>query len=98
MKQTTLIFYPQMRRAVERYIASSYYRGEALLPIEEFEHGHPVDGPAVVLGRGGHYHHHDLGHIHALRERGIIPSPDETTLVLYDWHEDLDHDPRDATG
>ncbi len=94
MKPPTLIFYPQMRKVVDHYIASPHYRGEALLPINEFEQGHLAHGPVVVLGRGGHYHHHDLGHICALQERGWIPPPDETTLVLFDWHEDLDHDPR----
>jgi hypothetical protein len=90
----TLVFYPQMRKVVDHYISSPHYRGEALLPIEEFEQGHPLPAPVVVLGRGGHYHHYDLSHIRALREWGHIPPPDETTLVLFDWHEDLDHDSR----
>jgi len=94
MKPPTLIFYPQMRKVVGHYIASPHHRGEVLLPIEEFEQTHPLAGPVVVVGRGGHYHHYDLDHIRALREQGLIPTAEDTTLVLFDWHEDLDHDPR----
>jgi hypothetical protein len=94
MKRPSLIFYPQMRKVVDHYIASPHYRGESLLPIAEFEQGRRLPGPVVVLARGGHYHHYDLDHIRALRERGQIPSAGGTTLVLFDWHEDLDHDPR----
>jgi len=94
MKAVHLVYYPQVKRAVDYYVASSCYRGEKITRVEEFEEGSLDLGELVILGRGSHFHHYDLRHIDLLRDRGKLPGGHETTLVLYDWHEDLDHDPR----
>jgi len=93
MGEVNLVFYPQMTRAIAHYRRSPYYQGERVVGIEEFQQAPAPDDGVAVLGRGGHYHHYDLAHIRLLRSRGQIPGPADTTLVLYDWHEDLDHDP-----
>ena len=89
-----LAYYPQMQRAVEYYTSSPHYRRETLVPIDELERGDGVSGATVILGRNAHYHHYDLHHIELLRKQGRLPDGQHTTLALYDWHEDLDHDPR----
>jgi len=94
MGQTDLVYYPQMEEVVRQYARSPEYRGERLLRIHEFERLSRGGDEVVIFGRSGHYHHYDLRHIRLLRDRGKLPAGNETTLVLYDWHEDLDHDPR----
>ena len=94
MGETDLVYYPQVEAAIRHYARSAHYRGETLLPIQEFEQLTRADDEVVIFGRSGHYHHYDLRHIRLLRDRGKLPAGSETTLVLYDWHEDLDHDPR----
>jgi hypothetical protein len=92
-----LVYYPQMQRALDYYASSRHYGHQKLVRIDEFESGDEVPGATVILGRSAHYHHYDLHHIELLTEQGRLPEGHRTTLVLYDWHEDLDHDPR-GTG
>ena len=94
MATTNLVYYPQVTGAIEYYARSPHYRGEGLLPVAAFEHGYQPSGEVIILGRTGNFHHYDVSHIQRLRERGGIPDPSDTTLVVYDWHEDIDNDPR----
>ena len=82
-----------MRDAADYYARSPHYRGERLMRFDDFAAEPQMRGEVVILGRNGHYHHYDLDHIRLLREKGKLPAGADTTLVLYDWHEDLDHDP-----
>jgi hypothetical protein len=88
-----LVCYPEIREVAEHYARSPRYCRERLVAIDEYEHRPDLNGATIILGRTGHYHHYDLKHIRLLRERGAIPAGEQTTLVVYDWHADLDHDP-----
>jgi hypothetical protein len=96
MPAANLVFYPQMARAAEHYARSPFYRGERLLPIDQFEQDPAVAGGIVVLGRTGNCHQLDLHHLRLLRAGGRLPAPEETTVVLFDWHEDFDNDPTET--
>lgn len=93
MPTVNLVFYPQMARAVDHYRRSAPYQGERLLPIEAFEQDPAVEGEVVVLGRTGNCHQLDLHHLRLLRAGGKLPPPEDTSVVVFDWHEDFDNDP-----
>ncbi len=97
MATVNLVYYHQVSTAIDYYTHSAYYQGERLISAEEFEQSGPGTGSVVILGRSGHYHHYDLRHIELLRDSGRIPDASDTTLVVYDWHEDIDHDPEGET-
>lgn len=89
-----LAFYPQMKKSLDYYTKSPFYCRERILTIEEFQQDPCLEGGVVILGRTGNFHHYDLHHIKMLRGKNKIPHAENTTLVLFDWHEDLDHDPK----
>lgn len=98
MKETILVFYPQMEKVVEFYLNSSpLYSGEAAVPWSKFQQSHLSGEKVTILGRHGNYHQLDLPHIRVLREKGVIPEAEDTTVVLFDWHPDLDNNPLEGT-
>ncbi len=98
MKRAILVFYPQMEKVIEFYLKSSQlYSGERIVPWGEFQQADLSEERVIILGRHGNFHHLDLSHIRILRERGLIPEVEDTTVVLFDWHPDLDNDPPRGT-
>jgi hypothetical protein len=95
MPAVNLVYYPQMARAAEYYRRSSHYCGERLLPMEQFEQNPAVEGDVVVLGRTGNCHQLDLHHLRLLRAGGKIPAPEDTSIAVFDWHEDFDNNPEE---
>lgn len=94
MAKIVLVFYPQMEKVVEFYVESSpLYSGEKIMPWDEFPQSDLWGEGVVIIGRHSNFHHLDLSHIKILRQKGIIPEPENTTVVVFDWHEDLDNDP-----
>jgi len=101
MKRAILVFYPQMEKVIEFYLKSSQlYSGERILPWGEFQQADLADlseQNVIILGRHGNFHHLALSHIGILREKEVIPDAEDTTVVLFDWHPDLDNDPPRGT-
>lgn len=94
MAKIVLVFYPQMEKVVEFYVESSpLYSGEKIMPWDEFRQSDLSGERVVILGRHSNFHHLDLSHIKILRQKGVIPGPENTTVVVFDWHEDLDNHP-----
>lgn len=93
MKTGDLIYYNEMKTLVDYYVNSPSYRSERLIPIDAYKSGEVHSEIPVILGRNGYYHHYDFEHLEILRRDGVIPLAEDTTLVLYDWHDDLSHDP-----
>lgn len=86
-----LTYYPPMEKAIRFYMDSTpLYAGEQVLPWSQFRQTASSE-KVVILGRHGNLHQYDFFHIQILREKGLLPAPEETTLVLFDWHEDLDN-------
>ncbi|MDO8587272.1 MAG: hypothetical protein Q7T82_09555 [Armatimonadota bacterium] len=98
MKQTSmkpsirLIFYPEMQRVIDHYASLPLYSGETIVPIRDAEASVAPGDKVIVLGRHGNCHQYDLAHIKLLRERGVVPGHEDTTVVVFDWHEDFDSD------
>lgn len=95
MKKTILAFYPQMEKVIEFYMKSSpLYSGEEVIPWEKFQQSGLSKEKVIILGRHGNFHQFDFSHIKVLREKEVIPKPENTTVILFDWHEDLDNAPK----
>ncbi len=89
-----LTYYPQMEKAIEFYVESTpLYSGEEIMPWGRFRQSDSLGEKVVILGRQGNLHQFDFSHLQILKDRGVIPAPEDTTLVLFDWHEDLDNFP-----
>lgn len=92
--KTILVFYPQMEKVIEFYEnSSSLYSGEKIIPWDEYRQTDLSGERVVILGRHSNFHHLDISHIRILREKRVIPEPEYTTVVVFDWHEDLDNEP-----
>jgi hypothetical protein len=95
MPPVNLVYYPQMARAADYYRRSPHYCEERLVPVEQFEADRVVEGQVVVLGRTGNCHQLDLHHLRLLRAGGKIPAPEDTSIAVFDWHEDFDNNPEE---
>lgn len=81
-----------MREAAEFYRDSPFFQGEELVPLDRYKEAKAF-GKVLMLGRNGHFHHQDYGHIEMLRAKGILTLPQLTTLVLFDRHPDFQYYP-----
>lgn len=85
--EVNLVYVPQMKEVAEFFRESPHYRGERILSLKSFASSE-VSGKALVIGRNGKYHHHDLKHIKLLKGKNLVPPSDLTSLVLLDRHTD----------
>lgn len=91
MMEVNLVYVPQMKGVADFFRESPHYRGERILSLESFASA-GVNGKPLVIGRNGRYHHHDIKHIELLKGKGLVPSSDLTSLVLFDRHTDYHFD------
>jgi len=83
-----------MEKVIEFYRkSSSLYSGEKIIPWDEFLQADLSGESVAILGRHSNFHHLDLSHIRILRQKGVIPEPENSTVVIFDWHADLDNEP-----
>jgi hypothetical protein len=87
-----LLFAPQMQRVADYFAGCPLYSSQPILTLDRLGSALKAGDKAVVFGRHGNHHDDDLSYIRSLRESGGIPGYEDTTLVLFDWHEDLDND------
>lgn len=91
-----------MTDAIKYYQKSTpLFTNETIVPWEDFRKykaNQKENGKVILLGRHGNCHQFDLYHIQILQKTDWLGDPKDTSLLLFDWHEDLDNEDGETTS